>query len=61
MNAPQSARGAGAVQDLAEIRSPPPRFGAPVSRTGARLCRRPAAAAWQVLRLAFSTVALRFV
>ena len=27
---------------------------------GARLCRRPAAAVWEMLRLAFSTVALRF-
>jgi hypothetical protein len=30
-------------------------------RTGARLCRRPAAATWCMLGLAFSTVALRFM
>lgn len=30
-------------------------------RTGARLCRRPAAAGWITLRLAFGTVALRFM
>ena len=32
-----------------------------LSEKGARLCRRPAVAGWQLLRLAFSTVALRFM